>query len=112
MSPDSFPACVCVNSRTAKGMTQQQLAVAAGLSMSLVSQIEQGTNADHAIRSLTVRALARALAVKLADLTENGETSGADQASKPPRALPAPPPVSGDLEQSRPGNWRQEARLH
>jgi transcriptional regulator with XRE-family HTH domain len=45
--------------RAAAGLTQQGLAVAAGLSVSHVSQIEQGTNQDP--RGSTLRALARTL---------------------------------------------------
>jgi transcriptional regulator with XRE-family HTH domain len=45
--------------RKAAGMTQQQLAVAAGLAVSHVAQIEQGINADP--RGSTLQALARAL---------------------------------------------------
>jgi transcriptional regulator with XRE-family HTH domain len=44
-------------------MSQQSLAVAAGLSVSLVSQIEQGTRSDPRIS--TTAALAKALGVPL-----------------------------------------------
>jgi transcriptional regulator with XRE-family HTH domain len=47
--------------REAAGMSQQALAVAAGLSMSVVAQLEQGQREDPRIS--TVAALARALGV-------------------------------------------------
>ena len=49
--------------RTAAGLTQQQLATAAGLSVSLVAQIEQGTTGDPKLSTAT--ALADALSVSL-----------------------------------------------
>jgi len=52
--------------RQAAGMSQQTLAVAAGLSVSLVSQLEQGSRSDP--RMSTTIALARALGVTLDDL--------------------------------------------
>jgi transcriptional regulator with XRE-family HTH domain len=45
--------------RKAAEMTQQQVAMAAGLSISIVSQIEQGSNQDP--RGSTLQALALAL---------------------------------------------------
>jgi transcriptional regulator with XRE-family HTH domain len=48
------------------GMSQQSLAVAAGLSVSLVSQIERGSRSDPRIS--TTAALARALGVTLDEL--------------------------------------------
>jgi transcriptional regulator with XRE-family HTH domain len=53
--------------RRAAGMSQQSLAVAAGVSVSLVSQIEQKSRSDPRIS--TTAALARALGVTLDDLT-------------------------------------------
>jgi len=53
--------------RLAAGMSQQSLAVAAGLSVSLVSQIEQGSRSDPRISTTT--ALARALGITLDELT-------------------------------------------
>jgi transcriptional regulator with XRE-family HTH domain len=47
--------------REKAGMSQQELAVKAGLSVSVVSQIEQGRKEDP--RMSTVRALAQALGV-------------------------------------------------
>lgn len=58
--------------REAAEMTQQQLAVAAGLSVSAVSQIEQGTNTDP--RMSTLKALARALGVTVDELTRDNGT--------------------------------------
>ena len=49
--------------RETAGMSQQSLAVAAGLSVSLVSQIERGTRSDP--RMSTTAALAKALGVTL-----------------------------------------------
>jgi transcriptional regulator with XRE-family HTH domain len=69
--------------RTAAGLSQQSLAVQAGLSMSLVSQIEQGMNTDPRLSTLT--SLARALGVRLSELV--GEN-----------ALPSMTPA-GDLEE-------------
>lgn len=48
------------------GMSQQSLAVSAGLSVSLVSQIERGSRIDP--RMSTITALATALGVTLDDL--------------------------------------------
>ncbi len=52
--------------RTAAGMSQQALAMAAGLSMSVVSQLEQGYRDDPRIS--TVAAIARALGVTIDEL--------------------------------------------
>jgi transcriptional regulator with XRE-family HTH domain len=49
--------------REAAGMSQQALAVAAGVSISVVTQIEQGKKADP--RLSTVAALAKALGVTI-----------------------------------------------
>jgi transcriptional regulator with XRE-family HTH domain len=48
------------------GMSQQSLAVSAGLSVSLVSQIERGSRVDP--RMSTITALATALGVSLDEL--------------------------------------------
>lgn len=69
--------------RNQKGLTQQQLAVAADLSVSAVSQIEQGTNTDP--RMKTLKALARALGVTLDSLTSDDESSGPETTKKPAR---------------------------
>lgn len=52
--------------RVTAGMSQQSLAVAAGLSVSLVSQIERGSRSDPRIS--TTSALAKALGVTLDSL--------------------------------------------
>jgi transcriptional regulator with XRE-family HTH domain len=52
--------------REAAGLSQQELAVKAGLSVSVVSQIEQGKKADP--RMSTVVALASALGVDVGSL--------------------------------------------
>jgi transcriptional regulator with XRE-family HTH domain len=57
--------------RTAAGLTQQQLAVAAGLHASVISQIEQGTNTDP--RMSTLMGLAAALGVGVADIITTPE---------------------------------------
>jgi transcriptional regulator with XRE-family HTH domain len=61
--------------REDKGMSQQALATATGLSMSLVSMIEQGKKSDP--RLSTALALAKALGVTIEQLTANahGETA-------------------------------------
>jgi transcriptional regulator with XRE-family HTH domain len=56
--------------RKAADMTQQALATAAGLSVSVVVQIESGKIPDP--RLSTLKALARALDVTLNELAENG----------------------------------------
>jgi len=68
--------------REAAGLSQQALAMAAGLSISVVTQLEQGAKADPRIS--TVAALARALGVKVDDLIN-------DQAAPEPSGeKPAP----------------------
>jgi transcriptional regulator with XRE-family HTH domain len=52
--------------REAAGLSQQALAVAAGLSISMVAQIEQGVRVDP--RVSTLLGIARALGVKVDDL--------------------------------------------
>jgi transcriptional regulator with XRE-family HTH domain len=56
--------------REAAGMTQQALATAAGLSLSIVAQIEQGKNADP--RGSTLMALANALGATVDELLRSG----------------------------------------
>ena len=64
--------------RAAAGLTQQELAVAAGLSVSIVSQIEQGSNADP--RGSTLQALATVLNATVDELLRVSEekTAGAE----------------------------------
>jgi transcriptional regulator with XRE-family HTH domain len=57
--------------REAAGLTQQGLAVAAGLSVGIVSQTEQGASKDPRISTLS--ALARALEVSLDALLDGTE---------------------------------------
>jgi transcriptional regulator with XRE-family HTH domain len=71
--------------RTAAGLTQQALAVKAGLSVSAVVQIENGTIPDPRIS--TVRALAKALGVSLSLL---GEEEGDLPPPEPPPEKPKP----------------------
>jgi transcriptional regulator with XRE-family HTH domain len=66
--------------RERAGLTQQQLAVAAGLSVSIVSQIEQGKTPDP--RVSTVTSLARALGVGIQDLVSREEAA---KSKKPAR---------------------------
>jgi transcriptional regulator with XRE-family HTH domain len=64
-------------------MTQQQLATAAGLSLSLVAQIEQGTTGDPKMSTAT--ALARALGVSLDELAGmKGDASAPSAEDMPP----------------------------
>jgi transcriptional regulator with XRE-family HTH domain len=68
--------------REIAGMSQQSLAVSAGLSVSLVSQIERGSRVDPRVSTIT--ALATALGVSLDELVgRNG--------SVPPRGEVASP---------------------
>jgi transcriptional regulator with XRE-family HTH domain len=60
--------------RKAAHMTQQQLATAAGLSISLIHQFEQGSKHDP--RLSTLRALAGALGVGLEELTGDEKPKG------------------------------------
>jgi transcriptional regulator with XRE-family HTH domain len=68
--------------RIASGMTQQDLAVKAGLSIAAVSQIEQGTNNDP--RATTLRKLAAALGVTV-DAIVNPPEGEATESPKPRR---------------------------
>jgi transcriptional regulator with XRE-family HTH domain len=61
--------------RLAAGMTQQQLAVAAGLALGGLAQIEQGTTRDP--RVSTLRALAKALGVTLDELAGEDDPDAA-----------------------------------
>jgi transcriptional regulator with XRE-family HTH domain len=68
--------------REIAGMSQQSLAVSAGVSVSLVSQIERGSRVDP--RMSTITALATALGVSLDELVaRNGSVS-----TKCPRGRP------------------------
>ena len=67
--------------REAAGMSQQALAGAAGLSISVVSQIEQGTKADP--RLSTLQALSKALGVGIERLAGDEGSSTEGEAKKP-----------------------------
>jgi transcriptional regulator with XRE-family HTH domain len=67
--------------REVAGMSQQSLAVSAGLSVSLVSQIERGSRVDPRISTIT--ALATALGVSLDELV--GRIGSAPPHEKTPR---------------------------
>jgi transcriptional regulator with XRE-family HTH domain len=70
--------------RTAAGLTQQTLAVKAGLSVSVVAHIESGRIPDP--RLSTLRALAKALGASLDEL------AGEDEGAAPPAQSEEPPP--------------------
>jgi transcriptional regulator with XRE-family HTH domain len=64
--------------REIAGMSQQSLAVSAGLSVSLVSQIERGSRVDPRVSTIT--ALATALGVSLDELVgRNGSVALAEE---------------------------------
>jgi transcriptional regulator with XRE-family HTH domain len=69
--------------RHAAGMTQQSLAVAAGLSISVVVQLENGLRDDPRIS--TVAALARALGVTIDELIPTTGQGEPPPAKKTPR---------------------------
>src|SRR5580658_3216279 len=75
--------------REASGLSQQEVAVLADLSISLVAKLEQGKKADPRIR--TVLALAPALEVKPGEFINN----------LPLR--PEPCPVEGESEETNEG---------
>jgi transcriptional regulator with XRE-family HTH domain len=71
--------------REIAGMSQQSLAVSAGLSVSLVSQIERGSRVDP--RVSTIAALATALGVSLDELVgrDGSVPPGEESAGRPGR---------------------------
>jgi transcriptional regulator with XRE-family HTH domain len=71
--------------REAAGLSQQSLAVAAGLSMSLICQLEQGQKKDP--RLSTLRALAKAFGITLDELV--GDDPGSHQDAGEARTGPA-----------------------
>src|SRR5262245_1398593 len=78
------------------GLTQQGLATRAGLSMSLITQMEQGVKADP--RLSTLLALSQALGVEVGAFVVPGDT--------PAEALPSPrgrPRRSGGTTRAAPG---------
>jgi transcriptional regulator with XRE-family HTH domain len=76
--------------REKAGWTQQQLAMAAGLSLSLVTRIEQGAREDP--RLSTLRALADALGIGVGELVDTLE-------GRPRSAKSAAPPATQAAEQ-------------
>jgi transcriptional regulator with XRE-family HTH domain len=82
--------------REAAGMSQQALAMAAGVSISVVAQIEQGAKSDP--RLSTLLALSKALGVDVAQLAVGEEGAPSKKAAgRPPKATPPTPPAE-DLE--------------
>ncbi len=69
--------------RKAAGWTQQDLAVAAGLNTSIVSQIEQGKNQDPRLK--TLQALAKALGVTVDALVNPPDDQAAPEPPAPRR---------------------------
>jgi len=63
--------------RDAAGISQQELAQRAKLSISVVTQVEQGKTLDPRIS--TLRSLARGLGVPVADLVERNDEKEPDQ---------------------------------
>ena len=80
--------------RTAAGLTQQEVAVAAGLNASIVAQIEQGRNLDP--RMGTLRALARSLGVKMDELVNGPEDDPPAAAAKKARGKKRPAAGGGE----------------
>ena len=68
--------------REAAGMSQQALAVSAGLSISVITQLEQGQKADPRIS--TVAALAQALGVTVDELLREEEKPAPSAEDMPP----------------------------
>jgi transcriptional regulator with XRE-family HTH domain len=72
--------------REVAGMSQQSLAVSAGLSVSLVSQIERGSRGDP--RMSTIIALATALRVSLDELVGRNGSASFHESIRNPRSRP------------------------
>jgi transcriptional regulator with XRE-family HTH domain len=68
--------------RKAKGLTQLQLSQASGLSLSIITQIEQGLTADP--RLSTLRGFGKALGVSLDALVGEEEETPPKQPKEPP----------------------------
>jgi len=68
------------------GMSQQSLAVSAGLSVSLVSQIERGSRVDP--RMSTITALAGALGITLDELVGTKDSAPPRETGTGPRGRP------------------------
>lgn len=72
--------------REVAGMSQQSLAVSAGLSVSLVSQIERGSRVDP--RMSTIAALAAVLGVSLDELVGRNGSLPPHEKNRSPRGRP------------------------
>jgi transcriptional regulator with XRE-family HTH domain len=69
--------------RAGAGLSQQALATAAGLSISVVRQVEQGTNMDP--RGSTLKAIAGALGTTVDELLRD-DAGGTSKPAEPPPA--------------------------
>ena len=71
--------------RKASNLSQMDVARASGLSLSIITQLEQGLTADPKLS--TLKALAKALGCKIDDLAQNGgdEPPAGDDPPKPAR---------------------------
>ena len=72
--------------REKAGLSQQSLAVSAGLSVSLVSQIERGSRVDP--RMSTITALAEALKISLDELAGRNGSAPPHEKNRSPRVRP------------------------
>jgi transcriptional regulator with XRE-family HTH domain len=75
--------------REAAGISQQKLAVEAGLSVGVVAIIEQGRNADP--RGSTLRALARVLGTTIDDLLRDPADAPGEEAKAEASSIPKKP---------------------
>jgi len=82
--------------RKAKGMSQMALARASGLSLSIVTQLEQGLTSDP--RLSTLKALAGALGCTLDELARDGGGHGEPLAEP---EVEQPPPGRGPVKPRR-----------
>ena len=104
--------------REAKGLSQQELATGADVSMSLVSKLEQGKKADP--RVSTVLALASALGVAPGDLlndlftrAEAGPEAAPEAAGEPAGAAAAPEgaEAAGNGKRKKGGRKRKKKKV-
>src|ERR1700761_7893925 len=77
--------------RESAGLSQQEVATRADLSLSLVAKLEQGKKADP--RASTLLALAGALGVRPGDLLDDLMTPAPEAAPAASKADPEPAPV-------------------
>jgi transcriptional regulator with XRE-family HTH domain len=73
--------------REKAGMTQMQLAMNAGVSLSLVAQIEQGARPDP--RLSTLLSLAKALGIPACQLIDEAEAANTKSPAKPKKGRAA-----------------------